>query len=111
MTVESGIKFDVEESAGDHGLPVTTIKCHGRLLSENSKQIKDLVKPLIEGGGRRIVIDVGDVEYLDSAGLGALVGLKVSAINKGLVKLELVNLSPRVAELLKLTSLTELFAK
>jgi hypothetical protein len=39
-----------------------------------------------------------------------LVGLKVSAINKGLVKLELVNLSPRVSELLKLTSLTGWFA-
>ena len=42
--------------------------------------------------------------------MGALVSLKVSAINKGLIKLELVNLSPRVSELLKLTSLTELFA-
>ena len=111
MTAESGIHFDVEDSAGEHGLPITTITCHGRLLSENSKQIKDLVKPLIDAGGRRIVIDVGDLEYLDSSGLGALVGLKVSAVNKGLVKLELINLSPRVAELLRLTSLTELFAK
>ena len=111
MTVESGIHFDVEESVGEHGLPVTTIRCHGRLLSENSKQIKELVKPLIDAGGRRIIIDVGDLEHLDSSGLGALVSLKVSAINKGLVKLELVNLSPRVAELLRLTSLSELFAK
>jgi anti-anti-sigma factor len=111
MTAESGIHFNVEESAGEHGLPLTTVKCHGRLLSENSKQIKDLIKPLIDAGGRRIVIDLGDIEHLDSSGLGALVSLKVSAINKGLVKLELVNLSPRVAELLKLTSLTELFAK
>ena len=51
------------------------------------------------------------MQHIDSSGLGTLVGLKVSAINKGLVKLELVNLSPRVAELLKLTSLTDLFAK
>jgi anti-anti-sigma factor len=98
MTAESGIHFNVEESAGEHGLPLTTVKCHGRLLSENSKQIKDLIKPLIDAGGRRIVIDLGDIEHLDSSGLGALVSLKVSAINKGLVKLELVNLSPRVAD-------------
>jgi anti-sigma B factor antagonist len=111
MTAESGIYFDVEESEGQHGLPVTTIKCHGRLMGSNSEGLKKLVKPLIEAGGRRIVIDCGDLEALDSSGLGALVGLKVSAINKGLVKLELINLSPRVTELLKLTNLVELFAR
>ena len=111
MTVEPGIRFDVEESEGQHGLPVSTIKCHGRLLNTNSEEIKKLVKPLIDSGGRRIVIDCGDLETLDSSGLGALVGLKVSALKKGLVKLELVNLSPRVTELLKLTNLVELFAK
>jgi len=56
------------------------------------------------------VIDCSDLQSLDSSGLGALVSLKVSAINKGLVTLELVNLSPRLSELLKLTSLTGLFA-
>jgi anti-sigma B factor antagonist len=111
MTAESNIHFDVEESEGQHGLPVTTIKCHGRLVSGSTEGIKLLVKPLIDGGGRRIVIDCGDLEYVDSSGLGALVGLKVSALNKGLGKLEFVNLSPRVLELLKLTSLSDLFAK
>jgi anti-anti-sigma factor len=111
MASELGIHFDVEESSGEHGLPVTTIKCHGRLVSDNAREIKELVKPLIDAGGRRIVIDCGDLQFLDSSGLGALVGLKVSAINKGLGKLELVNLSPRVSELIKLTSLTDLFAK
>jgi anti-sigma B factor antagonist len=108
MALESSIHFDIEESEDEHHLPVTTIKCHGRLVSGNAKEIKDLVKPLIEAGGRRIVIDCGEMESLDSSGLGTLVGLKVSAINKGLVKLELVNLSPRVAQLLKLTNLGNL---
>ena len=111
MTVESGIRFEVEEWEGQHGLPVTTIKCHGRLMSNNAEEIKRLVKPLIEAGGRRIVIDCSELESIDSSGLGALVGLKVSAVNKGLVKLELINLSPRVTELLKLTNLVDLFAK
>ena len=111
MTAESEIRFDVQESEGQHGLPLTTIKCHGRLVSSNSEEIRKLVKPLIDSGGRRIVIDCEDLEFLDSSGLGALVGLKVSAIHKGLVKLELVNLSPRVSELLKLTNLVDLFAK
>jgi len=112
MAVEPGIHFDVAESAGEYAdFPVVTIKCHGRLVSGNTEEIKKLVKPLIEAGGKRIVIDCADLQHVDSSRLGALVGLKVSAINKGLGKLELVNLSPRVAELLKLTSLTDLFAK
>jgi anti-anti-sigma factor len=51
------------------------------------------------------------LKYLDSLGLGALVGLKVSAMHKSFCKLELVNLSPRVRELLSLTKLTELFSR
>jgi hypothetical protein len=43
--------------------------------------------------------------------LGTLVGLKVSAINKGLVKLEIENLTPRVLDLLKITRLLDLFQK
>jgi anti-anti-sigma factor len=109
VTAEPLIHFDIQESLGAYGRPVTTIKCHGRLIGESVKEIRELVKPLIHAGRRRIVIDCSDLQSLDSSGLGALVSLKVSAINKGLVKLELVNLSPRVSELLKLTSLTELF--
>ncbi|MBV8629875.1 MAG: STAS domain-containing protein [Silvibacterium sp.] len=111
MTAASEIRFDVEESEGQHGLPLTTVRCHGRLTSGNSEEIKRLIKPLIEAGGRHIVIDCTDLESIDSSGLGALVGLKISAIHKGLVKLELVNLSPRVTELLKLTNLVDLFAR
>jgi anti-sigma B factor antagonist len=108
MATQIPIHFDIEESAGEHNLPVTTIKCHGRLVSGNAKEIKDIVKPLIDAGGRRIVIDCTDLESVDSSGLGTLVGLKVSAIHQGLVKLELVNLTPRVAALLKLTNLADL---
>jgi anti-anti-sigma factor len=105
------IHFDIEESLGAYGRPVTTIKCHGGLMSESANEIRALVKPLIQAGRRRIVIDCSDLQSLDSSGLGVLVSLKVSAINKGLVKLEFVNLSPRVSELLKLTRLTELLAR
>jgi anti-anti-sigma factor len=46
---------------------------------------------------------------MDSSGLGTLVGLKVSALKEGYVKLELLNLSPRVKELLRLSNLASLF--
>ena len=62
-----------------------------------------------EAGGR-IVLDLTDVSYLDSSGLGTLVGLKVSVLREGYCILELVNLSPRVKELLRLSNLTNLFS-
>jgi anti-sigma B factor antagonist len=67
------------------------------------------VKPVIPLGGR-IVVDLSDVNYLDSSGLGALVGLKVSAINQGLCILEFANMTPRVMELLRITRLTQMFS-
>jgi anti-anti-sigma factor len=59
--------------------------------------------------GGRIIIDLGDVKHLDSAGLGALVGLKTSAINQGLCILEF-NMTPGVLELLRITHLTQMFS-
>ena len=60
--------------------------------------------------GGRIIVDLGDVSNLDSSGLGTLVGLKASAINKGLCILEFRNMTPRVLELLRITKLTQIFS-
>lgn len=108
-TPEAVFHYDLEKSEDGSDGTITTIVCHGRLVSENSSQIKELVKPLIPQGGR-IVLDLTDLAYLDSSGLGTLVGLKVSAAKEGYCRLELMNLSPRVKELLRLSNLTQLFA-
>jgi anti-sigma B factor antagonist len=108
---DSPFHYDVEESEDEYRLKLTTIKCHGRLTGEAASQLKALVTPLISQGAQHVVIDFTDLAFLDSSGLGTLAGLKVSSINKGLGKLELVNLSPRVRELVTITNLTELFAK
>ena len=100
--------YEIEETEDESKYITTTIKCHGRLVSENTAEIRALVGPLIVRGGR-IVLDFADLEYLDSSGLGALVGLKVSAINRGLCVLELANLTPRVKKLLSITNLLQLF--
>ena len=99
--------YEVEESTDKTGWKTNTIHCHGKLVNQTAGQVKDLVKPLIASGGR-IVLDFADLEYLDSSGLGAVVGLKVSALHQGLCKLELVNLSPRLKDLLKMTNLMQL---
>ena len=93
----------------EQGFTVTVVKCHGKLISENAEEIREVVRPLILRGGQ-IALDFADLEYLDSAGLGAIVGLKVSAISRGLCVLELWNLTPRVRKLLTLTNLLQLFS-
>lgn len=111
MSAEPLFHYEIEESVDPYGLKVYTIQCHGRLVSETSGKLKEVVKPLIDKGGSAIVLDFADLDYVDSSGLGTLVGLKVSAVNKGLVKLEVENLTPRILELLRITRLTELFGQ
>jgi anti-sigma B factor antagonist len=110
MEPADSFHYETEKSKVDgFGNKVTTVICHGRLVSGSAEEIKNAVKPVIPAGGR-IVIDLTDVNYLDSSGLGALVGLKVSALKQGLCILEFVNMTPRVMELLRVSNLTQMFS-
>ena len=111
MASDRSFHCEVEKSKDkdEHGNQVTTIKCHGKLVCDTASQVKEVVAPLIPLGGR-IIIDLGDVNQLDSSGLGALAGLKASAIRRGLCILEFANMTPRVLELLRITRLTEMFS-
>jgi len=111
MARDGSFHCELEKSKdeGDNRNQVTTIKCHGELVSNTAGEIKEVVRPLILLGGR-IIIDLGDVKHMDSAGLGALVSLKTSAINQGLCILELANVTPGVLELLRITHLTQMFS-
>jgi anti-anti-sigma factor len=111
MARDGSFHCELEKSKDkdENGRQVTTIKCRGELVSgAPADELKEMVRPLIPLGGR-IIIDLGEVRHLDSAGLGALVGLKVSAINHGQCFLQLANMKPGVLELLRITHLTELF--
>jgi anti-sigma B factor antagonist len=110
MTTDHSFQCDVETLADKDkfGNQVTMVRCRGRLVSDTAGEVKDVVRPLIASGGR-IVIDLADVNHMDSSGLGALVGLKASAIKQGLCVLEFANMTPRVLELLRLTNLTQMF--
>ena len=104
----SSFRYEVEHSASQWSPnKVTTIKFHGRLVSENTEEIRNLINTLLAHGGR-IIINLSDLSYLDSSGLGTLVGLKVSAINQGFCILQFVNIPPRVVELLTRTGTGQL---
>lgn len=110
MEPQGSFHHEVEKHPDDErGNKVTMVKCHGKLTGEGASKLKELVKPLLAAGGRTI-IDLGDVSFMDSSGLGALVSLRVSAINQGLCLLEFVNLTPRVLELLRITRLTQILS-
>lgn len=109
MSEGSGFHYEIEQSGdGKNGFE-TRIMCHGRIVGTTAGDVKDLVKPLIEHGGS-ITLDLGDVQYLDSSGLGMLVGLKASAVRQAHCRLLVENPSPRVRDLLHLTNLSGLFS-
>jgi anti-sigma B factor antagonist len=86
---------------------VTTVTCNGRLTSETSESFKTQVKGLIPRS-RRIVLDLTNLSYMDSSGLGALVSVYASARSAN-VELKLINLSARIQQLLRLTKLASVF--
>ncbi len=85
----------------------TSVHCRGRLTSNTTEELKVAVKPLIVPGGR-IVLDLSDVTFMDSMGLGAIAGLWVSSKNAR-CELVLINLSPRIRDLFTVTHLLSLF--
>ena len=80
----------------------------GKIVSSTSAQFRDAVKNLIPEK-KTIILDLSGVTYVDSSGLGTLVGIWVSA-ERGGCELKLVNVSDRIKELLRLTNVDKLFA-
>ena len=85
----------------------TVIRCTGRLTAETSLHLKTEVKALLPNK-RRLILDLGELTYMDSSGLGALVALYISA-KTAKCEFQLLNLSPRMRELLSMTNLLSLF--
>ena len=103
-------QFEVEKSPDDQrGNKVSTVKCHGRLVAGNLGELRETVKALINQGGR-IVVDLGDVNFVDSSALGTFVALKVSALNQGMCILEYAHMTSRILELLRLTRLDKILS-
>ena len=83
------------------------MRCTGRLTIETSQLLKTEVRSLLQNKCR-VILDLTDLAQMDSSGLGVLVGLYISAKRAG-CELQLVNLSPRIRELLSMTNIVSLF--
>jgi anti-sigma B factor antagonist len=88
---------------------VTVLDLSGRItLGEGSVQLRDAVRGLISKGQKRILLNLADVNYIDSSGLGELVSAFTTAKNQQ-ADVKLLSLSKKVHDLLQLTKLYTIF--
>jgi len=86
----------------------TIVDCHGRIVfGDESIALREFVKEQLKTNNQ-IVINLAEVNYIDSGGLGTLVGLYTSARSAGGI-IKLANLTNRVGELLQVTKLLTVF--
>jgi anti-sigma B factor antagonist len=87
---------------------VVVVDCSGRIVfGDEAALLRDTVKKLLTENNR-IVLDLKDINYIDSGGLGTLVALYTSAQNAG-GSIKLANLTKRVGDLLQVTKLVTVF--
>ena len=88
---------------------VTILDLSGRItLGEGSVVLRDTIKDLLGKGQKKILLNLGDVSYIDSSGIGELVSAFTSVRNQG-GELKLLNLTKKVHDLLQITKLYTVF--
>ena len=98
------IDFSTRQSDG-----ITIVDLKGRItLGEGSVTLRDMVHDLLSKGQKRILLNLGDVNYIDSSGIGELVSA-FTAAKKQDGEVKLLNLSKRVHDLLQVTKLYTVF--
>lgn len=85
----------------------TIVRCTGKLVTGSTEILQAEVRSLLPGT-KRIVLDLTDLGYMDSSGLGSIIGLYVSVKSAG-GSLEVINLSARVRQLFSITNVLSLF--
>jgi anti-sigma B factor antagonist len=77
-------------------------------LGDATKIMRHTISDLLENGGTKIVLNLTDVNYIDSSGIGELVRTFTTVTNEG-KQLKLLNLTKKVRELLVITKLLTVF--
>jgi anti-sigma B factor antagonist len=88
---------------------VVILDLSGRItLGEGSVQLRDAIRDLVAQGQKNILLNLGDVNYIDSSGIGELVSAFTTVKNQG-GQLKLLNLTKKVHDLLQITKLYTVF--
>jgi anti-sigma B factor antagonist len=88
---------------------VAVVDCSGRItLGEGSVVLRDTVRELLGKGNKKILLNLADVNYIDSSGIGELVSGFTTVRNQG-GELKLLKLTKKVHDLLQITKLYTVF--
>lgn len=98
------VKLTTHQNGG-----VTIIDIDGKLtLGEGTSTLRTKVRELVAGGSKQIVLNMENVDYIDSSGLGELIGAHTTVTTAG-GEMRLLHLAKRVHDLLKITKLYTVF--
>lgn len=88
---------------------VRVLDCKGRItLGEETMAVRNKVRETLNDGSKKIVLNLADVPYIDSSGVGELVSNFTTVTNAG-GQLKLLNLTKKIRELLAITKLLTVF--
>ena len=88
---------------------VSILDLSGKItIGEGSVQLREAIRTLLDGNSKYILLNLGDVSYVDSSGIGELVSGFTTVTNAGGM-LKLLNLGKRVQDLLQITKLYTVF--
>lgn len=100
-------RLEIERQVSEDGTPL--LICRGRITLETSPEFRSQVKNLSREH-KLVLADLSGVDSVDSSGLGSVLGTYVSAKSDG-CELKLINVHPRVKDLLDITRLTQILQK
>jgi anti-sigma B factor antagonist len=88
---------------------VIVVDISGRItLGEGCSQLRELIRGQLSQGNKNVLLNLGDVTYIDSSGIGELVSSYTAVSNQG-GQLKLLNLTKKVQDLLQITKLYTIF--
>ena len=105
---KEGLKVSIDVSTHQSdGIAVVGLR--GRItLGEGTEALRDTVRDLLSQGQNRILLNLGEVNYIDSSGIGELVSAFTAAKRQG-GEVKLLNLTKKVHDLLQITKLYTVF--
>ena len=88
---------------------VTILDCSGKItLGEGTMTVRNKVRDILKSDGKKIILNLADVNYIDSSGIGELVSTYTTVANSG-GQLKLLSLTKKIHELLATTKLLTVF--
>jgi anti-sigma B factor antagonist len=88
---------------------IQILDCSGKItLGEGTMAVRNTVREILKNGGKKIILNLNDVNYIDSSGIGELVSTYTTVTNQG-GQLKLLNLTKKIHELLQITKLLTVF--